>query len=460
MRYGYFHIWSKGLVGSIGALGLLVGFVLLSACGGGNTSGGTPPPPPPAPDPTLIWAVTSSPSAGPDAPLAMARDSAYLYVVGYDESPGYLDTQWRIEKRSLADGSPSASFGTAGVVASNPSSQEDAAQAIAIDSTYMYVAGYDESPGTNDVEWRLEKRSLADGSLIAGFGSGGVVTSNPSTGADAVQAIAVDSTYLYAAGYDEVPGNGQWRIEKRRLTDGALDPGFGAGGVVVSNIGARWDAALAVAIASGSLVIAGFDSGIDGFSIRWRIEKRGLTDGSLITAFDTDGILALNPSPGPDAASGVAIDATQVYVAGYDWSPFNYEWRMEKRSLTDGSLAPAFGTGGAITNNPSTGPDRAYAMVIDSSYLYVAGYDDSPAPGSLDYQWRVEKRSLLDGSLAPDFGAGGVVTVNPGPGSDIPYALAADADSLYVAGRSDANPGLLDYDWRIEKRSKVNPVRE
>ncbi len=45
---------------------------------------------------------------------------------------------------------------------------------------------------------------------------------NPSTGDDRATGVVVDSSGLYVVGSDDSPGNPQWRIEKRRLTDGEL----------------------------------------------------------------------------------------------------------------------------------------------------------------------------------------------------------------------------------------------
>jgi hypothetical protein len=88
------------------------------------------------------------------------------------------------------------------------------AYSVAVDSTGIYVVGYDSSPGNS--QWRIEKRSLNDGSLIWS------VTSNPSSGSDSANSVAVDSTGIYVVGYDYAPGNYQWRIEKRNLNDGSL----------------------------------------------------------------------------------------------------------------------------------------------------------------------------------------------------------------------------------------------
>ncbi|MEK6699841.1 MAG: hypothetical protein AABZ10_12465 [Nitrospirota bacterium] len=48
---------------------------------------------------SLIWEQTNNPSASYDDPSAIAIDTSSLYVVGWDYSPGSTDSQWRIEKR-------------------------------------------------------------------------------------------------------------------------------------------------------------------------------------------------------------------------------------------------------------------------------------------------------------------------------------------------------------------------
>ena len=119
-----------------------------------------------------------------------------------------------------------------------------------------------------------------------------------------------------------------------------------------------------------------------------------------------------NPSSGNDIANSVAVDGSGVYVVDTDNSPGNWEWRIEKRSLTDGSLIAGFGTGGVVTENPSTNyNDEAMAVAVDSSGMYVVGYD---SVGPSDCEWRIEKRSLTTGSLIGTFGSGGIITENPG----------------------------------------------
>ncbi len=144
-------------------------------------------------------------------------------------------------------------------------------------------------------------------------------TNNPSEGSDRAYGVAVDASDIYVVGYDESPGNTEWRIEKRSL-------------------------------ATGSLI--------------WS--------------------QASNPSTGNDGANSVALDGSGIYIVGYDSSPGNVQWRIEKRNLTDGSLI------WSQVNNPSAGSDEAYSVAVDASGVYIVGYDQSPGMGN--FEWRIEKR--------------------------------------------------------------------
>jgi hypothetical protein len=391
--------------------------------------------------------VISDPSTGSDEAHSIAIDSTAMYVVGHDDSPEeWYDCQWRIEKRTLADGSLVTEFGSGGVVTSNPGIGWEKALGIAIDSTAMYVVGFDESPG--DPQWRIEKRTLADGSLVSGFGTDGVVTSNPTTGYDIAYSIAIDSDAMYVVGFDYSPGsNCQWRIEKRSLADGSLVSGFGTDGVVTSNPSTGRDVAQGIAIDSTAMYVVGFDESPEFEYAQWRIEKRSLTDGSLVPEFGTGGVVTSNSGVGIGEAWDIVIDSTAMYVVGEDWSPGNAQWQIEKRSLTDGSLIPGFGTGGVVTSDPSTGRDVANSIAIDSTAMYVVGRDESPG----NDQWRIEKRSLTDGSPVPGFGAGGIVTSDPSTSWDQAQGIAIDSNAMYVIGL-DHSPG--NEQWRIEKRFK------
>lgn len=385
---------------------------------------------------SAVWTQTINPSVGNDNAFAIALDATGVYVSGMDDVPG--DRQWRIEKRDLSSGALIGSFGTSGVVTSNPTTEDEEANAIAVNASGVYVVGYDNIPGNN--QWRIEKRDLTTGALIAAFGSGGIVTSNPSVNIDIAYAIALDANALYVAGLDRTPGpgNGQWRIEKRDLTTGALIAAFGAAGVVTSDPSTGGDGATGIVTDGSALYVTGYDN--TGFNQQWRIEKRDATTGALITGFGVGGSINSNPSPSNDIPWAIAVDASGVFAAGHEnVLANNYQWRIEKRDLTSGTLVVGFGTAGIVNSNPSGDNDRPTSMTANATGLYVAGWDNAPG----NFQWRVEKRDLTTGDLLC------FLTTNPSTGADAAYGMALDTSGIYLAGK-DRIPGSNDQ-WRIAK---------
>jgi hypothetical protein len=380
----------------------------------------------------LIWVKTSNPTAGWDQAYGVAVDSTGVYVVGHELAGGY-NYSWRIEKRSLSDGEllwavrsgasneSADAYGVAvdssGVYVvgsgyfnqrwriekrrsdngelmwantSDPTEDWDEAKGVAVDGTGVYVVG--SQGGTLWLQWRIEKRSLDNGELIW------AQTSDPSSSyneADEAYAVAVDDSGLYVVGYDSSPGNRQWRIEKRRLTDGELI------WVQTSNPQEEDDdRAYAVAVDDTGVYVVGhsehsYTSGMLEYSdFWWRIEKRQRDSGELIWAKTSD------PSNGRDFAQGVAVDSTGLYVVGCDWSPRDRQWRIERRELDDGDLI------GAVTYNPSTEDERAYGVAIDNTGLYIVGNDYSVAQD--DAQWRIEKR--MGTLIIPEFPSVAILT--------------------------------------------------
>ena len=102
-------------------------------------------------------------------------------------------------------------------------------------------------------------RYATDGSLDPTFGTGGKVTTDLGAGLDMGIDMAVQSDgKIVVAGYS---GNGSTNdfALVRYATDGSLDPSFGTGGKVITDIGAGYDAGAGVAVQSdGKIVVAGW----------------------------------------------------------------------------------------------------------------------------------------------------------------------------------------------------------
>lgn len=435
---------------------------------------------------TVVWSHISNPSFSNTWPYALAINNSNVYIVGKNYLSGRND-QWIIEKRSLSDGSLVKEFGESGVITSNPGAGSHGATAIAIDSSYLYVVGNGVSP-----HWRIEKRNLFDGTLVVVFGKGGVVTSYPTEGysyevpkAMMPKAIVIDDKFMYVAGLQIVANalerpnyrsDYQWRIEKRKLSDGALIHEFGDEGVITSNPSTiegdtGGEGVNAIAIDSNFIYVVGKDNSADIDDQQWRIEKRKLSDGSLDVGFGNNGVVTSNPSAYFDEARSLAVDSEFLYVVGHDTAPgSNAQWRIEKRMLSSGSLVEEFGNNGVITSNPSSGVDWAYSIALEKEYsiwkqlinldfvlnqkvIYIAGKDSSPGPK--DSQWRLEKRNSTDGSLISKFGNEGILNINPSTAFDSVYDIVIDKSHIYILGtKINKSHKSNKYSWRIVKITK------
>jgi parallel beta-helix repeat protein len=350
--------------------------------------------------------------------FGLATDVVFVYVVGEETGPN-----WRIEKRRLLSGALVSSFDGDGIISGDPASAH--AEDIAIDSTYMYVVGSDDGGTT----WRIEKRQLGSGALDTTFGTSGVITET--TGGIA-EGISIDSTYMYVVGSDTAG----IRVEKRRLDTGALETGFDGDGIITGGGGLT---AHEIAIDSTYLYLAG-----DEAAPTWRIEKRRLDTGALEPAFNIGGIV----SDGTGLrAYGVAIDSTYMYVGGEETAGATLDWRIEKRLLDTGALDATFGTSGVLT---SAGGYQSFQVGRDSTHLYLVGDNDATPAGD----WYIEKRRQDTGALEASFGSSGAVT--SATASESAWDLAVGSTYLYIAGY-DQSPDLRIEKRLISDGSLVQP---
>ncbi|MFC1687568.1 DUF2341 domain-containing protein [Patescibacteria group bacterium] len=406
-----------------------------------------------------------------------------LYVKGSSEITEHLDV-----------GPVASTFGEDGIIIGHEYSTYGDGQYedVAIDSTYLYTVGMTKKPLTGSDTWILTKRRLSDGSLCTdanpcdgtGFGynedvytGNGIVNENISD-FDTAFGVAVDSNYIY------VVGEYSFSVQKRRKSDGSLctdaNPCDGSGfGTDMQYISGEWtevydgngtidattgtDPAYAIAIdeAGGYMYVAGMER-VDSI-YRWRIDKRRLLDGRLCRDTDPDpctgggfGYDENNLYTGKGFVTGaipsyqakdIKIDATEgyMYIVGYKTGP--YDWRIEKRSLIDGALDTTFDGDGILEADGAT--RMAEAVALDDTYMYIVGHNEN-------YDWRIEKRSRADGILDVNFGydcstgscnfsGDGVVTGDSAPFATT-YAndIAIDTTFNYMY--------VVGSPWRVEKR--------
>lgn len=304
----------------------------------------------------------------------------------------------------------------------NPSVQTDEAVGVALDGTYLYVSGRDYQSGVS-YAWRIQRRNLSDGATTW------TQRVDPTGYPDWGSGIAISGAYMYVVG-----GKGSsatdlhWAVEKRNLSDGSLV------WPVSVNPSIGYDIPGRVAADASDIYIAGYDNNGSfnpGYDIQWRIEKRSQSDGSLAWAQNKN---YMNLG---DYANDIAVDSSGVYIVGSENFGSGTMWRMEKRSLADGSII------WEREYNFSSYADSAGGVAVDSTGVYVVGYDS--VLGSTNYQWRMQKRDLSTGlTVIWD------KTSNPTASYDFANSVEVDSNGAYIAG---VYMNGSYYSWRIEKRS-------
>lgn len=363
----------------------------------------------------------------------------------------------------------------------NISANDDTVNGTVVDDTN----GYFFTVGDNGSNWVIEKRRIADGALCTStncgttFGTGGRVTEDvASSTTEKALSVAVDINdgKIYVVGNDNVPGNLQWRVEKRDMLTGSLDTSFNSTGILQSNPTSSADeAAIVVLDTVNNYVYAG---GYDGTSgNEWRVEKYRMSDGAYCTAancgtqFGTSGVYTNNVSSGDDNIRTMTLDPTNAYlfVAGQaaNGGGSKKQWTLYKLHATNAVACTAaecgtqFGTSGVYTSDPDNArDDQLLGLQVDAAAdaIYLGGYE---ATGSSSTRWRMEKISMTTAARDSTFnnascnsGTGNAVCANFTSGNDKIADISLDGAGgyLYILGVTDE--AGTDSGWRVQKRNR------
>ena len=245
------------------------------------------------------------------------------------------------------NGSPDLSFGNGGKVVTDmtpagAAPQDNYVQAVAVLPSGMAVtAGYAVAGGNGAIVLAGYQN---DGTLNAAFGTSGKIrTEILGPGAtDAASSVVVQPDGKIIAGGSTITKTSFDFALTRYLTDGSLDPTFGSGGRATSDFGGNDSIASIVLQPDGKIIAAGSTTP-DGGSYRM-VVARYLANGQLDRTFGNGGevVTAVGSS---SSAAGVTLQPDgKIVVAGTSGNDFAL-----LRYLSDGSLDPAFGTGGEVT---------------------------------------------------------------------------------------------------------------
>lgn len=277
----------------------------------------------------------------------------------------------------------------------------------------------------------------ADGELDPSFGDGGVVLTDLGVREVAAGVALQPDGKIVIAGHrrqlDELLSD---FAVVRYLPDGALDSSFGDGGVVITDVGSSEGAGGIAVQPDGKIVLAGASDG-DLALLRY------LPDGSLDPAFGVGGVVRTDfGGRSTDSASAVGLlPDGRIVAAGSSnvVAPFDFALA---RYLPNGSLDASFGVGGRVVTDASGdgNGDAARAMVLlPDGRAVVTGTSSSGDLVLVGY--------AADGSLDPGFGDGGIARYEV-PDYTNGHAIARRADGRLVAVASRTTylpcPGLCD----------------
>lgn len=351
--------------------------------------------------------------------LAIQSDGKII-IVGYSFNSGTsfdfrlvrFNTDGSLDDGSGTDLTPADSFGTSGLVTTDIGGSADSARSIEIQSDgKIVVAGQSNLGAVNGNDFALARYN-ADGSLDSTFGSGGLVTTSLGGTDDIVWGLAVEPDgQIVAAGYTGTISNfTSHDVALARYNDnGALDAGFGTGGIALTDMGGD-DYGFGVAVQSdGNLIVAGRSSSTGGGDIALLSYS---SNGTLDGTFGSGGIVTTDIAGSTDEATGLVIQPDGKIVVGGGG--------VQPTTSFDFAIARYEYTPGAINTAPTVGPVSAPTdpAPVGTVVTVTADYSDPDAGDSLTATW--------------DFGDGTAPVVAP---------LAGTSGTASI-GHSYAEPGV------------------
>jgi uncharacterized delta-60 repeat protein len=289
------------------------------------------------------------------------------------------------------------------------------------------------------------------GALDPSFGVGGKVTTQIGPANDTADGVAVQRDGRILVAGSSFSGTDYDFAVVRYRKDGSLDPTFGRGGIVTTDIESTDDEVRAIAVqADGKIVVAGYaaERGYSGGYVEpdeesaWAI-VRYRRNGSLDPSFGIDGKVATNLRRWLNGAYGVALQRNgKIVVSGFSSNGVDLDFALARYNI-DGSPDARFGRGGFVTTAIGRRDEIANGLILQrDGKIVVAG----PSISSDNYEVALA-RYLQNGSLDRTFGEGGVAWATNGAQSAEALAISLQRDGkLVAAGWSHDG---MDFDFGV-----------
>ena len=290
-----------------------------------------------------------------------------IVVVGYSISPTTNNEEITLA-RFTENGKVDKSFGNKGLIVTEISSEKEVGESIAIqpDGKIVVVGTTQHNPSFDVVLVRYDEY----GHLDPYFGLGGIVITDINSGVDIAKSLVIQSDgKLIVSGFTFV-GNKFFMTLLRYDSNGVLDPTFGESGIVITDINGRRGRMDLALQNDGKIILVGPSE----------VEKsqhftllRFNNNGSLDKSFGKNGITKTIIGDYSEAES-VALDSYgNIVVAGT--TELGNEAFVVAMYNQNGMLETGFGSNGIVkTNFIENSVDRAHSVIIDNDgNIIVAG---------------------------------------------------------------------------------------
>ena len=221
----------------------------------------------------------------------------------------------------------------------------------------------------------------------------------------------------------------------RYNTDGSLDPTFGDGGLVVTNIDSHDQTQDIVVQPDGKIIVVGaVGDGPTQIGM-----ARYSADGSLDASFGVDGIAISDAAVDPLPENILLQPDGKFMVVGNDFPNGFIDGELfVARYESDGTLDASFGNAGIVTKSSSTFDRVSDALLQPDGKVLIAGFTrEGPSEGNNAV---MVLRYLPDGSADTGFGVGGKATLDFGA-SIVIEAMTLQEDGKIVVGGINIETG-------------------
>lgn len=376
-------------------------------------------------------------------PLGLSDDSARAGIILSDGrilAGGYstVNDDEGAVVRYLSNGAVDTTFGNSGIYLNGTTGQAtDGANALVQEHDGHLIAVGTSVDATGCPRFALT-RYTQDGDVDTSFGADGqLILEN--TG----EAVAAFATWdkIYVAGIATDPA-GDKDFVVAVLENGVLDTWFGGTGIVKTRISSGDDIPYAIADDGSKFVVGG--ASCDALYCKF-VLVRYSEDGTLDTAFDSDGILLVDKGA-ESRITSIYVDTNyKIAVAGcIDCNTDNSDFAL-MRFTSQGAFDTTFGTGGYVrTTLP--GKDGAVSLVPGTANgtILAGGYwTDS---GGLT-QFGAIRFHYADGTIDTTHGVNGLAGTAFDASAQPVTPLSMDSYSIQWAamGGSITNSGQKDF---------------